>query len=1032
MLPNESIFIESLSEAEKAHIASLALKEESVLIITGGQREDHFVQNLSYFCPNRVFEFPAWETLPSEKINPSVDLIGKRFETLCTLLNDKAPKIVLCPLKAFLQKTVSLKKAPSLFHLWKKKDTLSFEKIPEILASIGYTRVPVVSDKGEFAIRGGIVDVFAASSFEPVRIEFFDDEIETIKAFDSASQKTHKTLDEVLIVPAKERFLLEDGPLSEITDYLGPCTIFWDDLLLIEDTYVQLKPLLKTNSQFFTPLKEIVEKLKSRRHIFFASFALDEHFEMFDLSFEAKRFKHSFYPLTSVFSIEEGPSHADLELIFLNRNEVEEEEVKHKLSHLKLPANTRFERGHLTNGYCFNKQVFIPNVEITHKQRLRRQKWRSTFHTPAAEFHQLTPGDLVVHYHSGIGKYLGIEKQRDHQGKETEFFLIEYANHSKLFVPLSQVHLLSRYIGVSEETPTLSEIGNKRWQTMKTRAQAQIVGYASDLLNWQAQRIARGGFCYPANSPLIQDFAKDFPYEETPDQLSSIQAIEEDMCSDKAMDRLICGDVGYGKTEVAMRAAFKAIVDGKKQVAVLVPTTVLAMQHFETFSKRMENFGPEVRVISRFLKPKEIKQTLQDLQKGKIDLIIGTHRLLSKDVVFHDLGLIIIDEEQRFGVRAKEHLKKLKIGVDCLTLSATPIPRTLYLSLVQARDLSVINTPPQDRLPIQTILGETDPELIQTGILRELARSGQVFFIHNRVESIYRKKEELQKLAPNARIGVVHGQMPPDAIDELFHAFKQEEIDILIATTIIESGIDIPNANTIFIDQAQGYGLADLYQLRGRVGRWNRTAYAYFLIPKHKRLPELAQKRLHALTSSGGYGGGMKLAMRDLEIRGAGDLLGESQSGQVSQIGFHLYCKLLKRAIDALKKQKPISFQETKMEFSFDAKIPETYIEEVSLRMEFYYRFGDAANLKEADEIFSEIEDRFGKAPDPVLWLYHLARMRIVATEAKINLLKFQNLSLYFEKQTGKEIEKKTVLLPHKKKTPQEIEAFIFELLEKS
>ncbi|HSX04345.1 MAG TPA: DEAD/DEAH box helicase, partial [Rhabdochlamydiaceae bacterium] len=501
-----------------------------------------------------------------------------------------------------------------------------------------------------------------------------------------------------------------------------------------------------------------------------------------------------------------------------------------------------------------------------------------------------------------------------------------------------------------------------------------------------------------------------------------------DMLSGKAMDRLICGDVGYGKTEVAMRAAFKAVVDGKKQVAVLVPTTVLAMQHFETFSERMANFPVQIAVVSRFFSPKQIKESLEKVKNGQIDILIGTHRLIGKDVQFKDLGLIIIDEEQRFGVRAKEHLKKLKTGVDCITLSATPIPRTLYMSLVGIKDVSLINTPPQDRLPIKTHVCERDPSIIQNALLRELSRDGQAFFIHNRVESIHRIQDEIQKLLPESRIAVSHGQMHPDEIDEIFHAFKRGDVDILVATTIIENGIDIPNANTILIDQAQQFGLADLYQMRGRVGRWNRPAYAYLLVPKDRRLPELAQKRVSALVEASGFGGGMKVAMRDLEIRGAGDILGTEQSGQISAVGFHLYCKLLKRAIEAMKKRTMPNFIETKMEFPFDARLPEDYINEPSLRMEIYHRLGEATSLEETAALLEELKDRFGPPPPPVLWLYHLTRIRIVASQKGYTLLKFNTSTLHAEKQRGKNLEQQNFPLP-RIKSPQELEDKTVQLL---
>jgi transcription-repair coupling factor (superfamily II helicase) len=675
--------------------------------------------------------------------------------------------------------------------------------------------------------------------------------------------------------------------------------------------------------------------------------------------------------------------------------------------------------------------ALIPQSELGHEKRIRRQKWRSSHHTPASEFHALQPGDLVVHFHSGIGKYLGMEKHANHLGQETEFLSLQYAENSKLFVPLAQAYLVSRYIGAKEEPPSLSELGSKRWHTVRTQAQAQIVGYANDLLQLYAERAAHGGLRYPEDGDLMQRFESDFPYVETGDQLLAIQSIKEDMISEKAMDRLICGDVGYGKTEVAMRAAFKAVVDGKKQVAILVPTTVLAMQHFENFTQRMKGFPICVGVVSRFHTAKEAKETLQKVKSGEIDILVGTHRLLSKDVSIPNLGLVIVDEEQRFGVKAKEHLKKFKATVDCLTLSATPIPRTLYMSLVHARDMSVINTPPQDRLPIKTVIAETDSEIIQNALLREFARGGQAFYIHNRVESIYQKADAIQKLVPSARIGVVHGQMDVDGADQVFHRFKSGEIDLLFATTIVENGIDIPNANTILIERADTYGLADLYQLRGRVGRWNRAAYAYFLIPKNVRLPEIARKRLNALVESSGYGGGMKIAMRDLEIRGAGDILGVQQSGQVSAIGFHLYCKLLKRAIDALKKKQPISFNETKMEFSFDARLPEDYINEVSIRMELYHRLGEATTFAEIDELLAEMKDRFGPPPPPVIWLYHLTRIRAFGAARHFSLFKFNHVSLTAEQQLGKTVERHTFILPKKIQTPKALEEFVLQEIPK-
>jgi len=1067
--------VEGLWDAPKALLClSLAKSTGKHVVIISGSREDRLLDDLAFFEVAPVLDLLPWETLPGEEIAPSSDITGKRLEILYALTKTKTPSIIHCSLQALLQRTISPKTLQKLCHEWKKGDTISFNGLTDFLINLGYKKMPIASDKGEFAIRGGILDIFPISAPEPYRLDFFGDTLEEIRTYDPIGQKSIKKVDRLFLSPASEWHLLksEENP-SLLWDYLGDNTaVVFNELLTIEDHYVSLEGLPGSKTKFFSTLDEHRKKIKHLQQILFSHNPVEELSEvemtdrkgrsfysgknpMQELSFEfagakviTKRWQHPFIEIADFFSVLDNKQAATpeeifsslarcakspMELHFINASEAEEKKLKERLAaqSVPLPKNTHFDRGYLTSGFVLadTQLTLLPQTELTHRYKARRQKWRNTYHTPASEFHELTPGDVVVHFHNGIGKFLGCEKKINHLGAEAEFLILEYAESSKLFVPIAQSHLVSRYIGSREEMPTLSTLGSSKWQKSCVQAQKSIIGYAKELLERTAEREIQGGFIYSPDSEEMQLFEEEFPFVETEDQLSAIAEIKKDMTSSKAMDRLICGDVGYGKTEVAMRAAFKAVLDGKKQVAVLVPTTVLSMQHYENFKERMASFAVNVGVISRFLSAKEVKETLKKVADGTIDILIGTHRIISGDVLFKNLGLIIIDEEQRFGVRAKEHLKKAKIGVDCLTLSATPIPRTLYLSLIGAREISVINTPPQDRLPIKSVLADRDLGLIQNALLRELSRDGQSYFIHNRVETIFQVRDELQKLLPQARIVAGHGQMNPEEIDAVFHSFKSGEADILVATTIVENGIDIPNANTILIDKADQFGMADLYQLRGRVGRWNRPAYAYFLTSKGQRLPEIARKRLYALMESSGHGGGMKVAMRDLEIRGAGDILGVQQSGQISAIGFHLYCKLLKKTVDALKKKQPIYFLETKMEFSIDAKLPDDYINESSLRMEIYHRLGEASSFEEVDATLHEMKDRFGPPPPAVVWLCHLTRIRLFAAQKGISFIKFEKLTMTFEKQSGKVSHKKTVSLPQTKK-PEEFEKSVLALLQ--
>ncbi|SCA64400.1 hypothetical protein AB751O23_CK_00020, partial [Chlamydiales bacterium SCGC AB-751-O23] len=730
------------------------------------------------------------------------------------------------------------------------------------------------------------------------------------------------------------------------------------------------------------------------------------------------------YDLIKFISRSMQSSEIQLNIMYESKKEWVRIQEKLKKQEINLPTQTSSCEAYLSKGFYLHdiKMAIFPTTEFNQRYKIRRQKLRSSVHFATPDIREFQRGDYVVHYHNGIGKFLGLVRQNNHLGQECDFFHIEYSDSTSLYVPLTQAYLLSKFVGSKDEKPKVNKLGSLRWKKQLASTEQSIMGYAADLLEVQAKREIKKGFSFPPDGQDTIDFEQEFPYVPTEDQSRAVEEIKQDMTSPISMDRLICGDVGFGKTEVALRAAFKAVADGNKQVAVLVPTTLLAVQHYETFMQRAQNFPVNIALLSRFQSTKETKIILEKLHNHKIDIIVGTHRLTSNDVVFQDLGLLIIDEEQRFGVRVKEKLKKIKSQLDCLTLSATPIPRTLYSSLIGIKNMSLIQTPPQDRLPIKTLICESDNALIKEAIQRELSRDGQVYYIHNRVESIYREAEKLKKLIPSARIGVGHGQLSANEIEDVFHKFKSGEIDILVATTIVESGIDIPQANTLIVDRADRYGLADLYQLRGRVGRWNKPAYAYFLIPKGRGVKELASKRLQALLEASSYGGGMKVAMQDLELRGAGDLLGTSQSGHISSIGFHLYCRLLKQTIDSLQGRSVKALYHTKIDCPFSAKIPSYYIEDSSLRLEFYQRLGEAESLKEIDDIIEEVQDRFGKPPEDIIWLHHLTRVRLEASQKNVTSIKLKNYSVVIERRIGKERTcSSNYMLPHVK-NPQSFE----------
>jgi transcription-repair coupling factor (superfamily II helicase) len=1074
----KSLVFERLETPMKAFLLAEAFRHSGrdILLLTGeGQEESRFVQNIEFFVPTPVVELPSWETLPSERVAPSSDIVGARQKALQTIIHRTSPLIIISSLQASLHRILSKKSLQESLLTVRKKDELPFDVLTSHLELMGYTRCPVVVEKGEFAVRGGIIDIFPVTEQRPVRIDFFGDEVESLKLYDPLSQRSQETVESITITSGKELEFLEkasDSELGTIFDLLPDNTlVILDDLEKLEDRYASLVSQGGVKSKTFLGVEEWMDKLLAHQLMALSYLSLESltqvrrvsplktgsyalvgdtetvSFSMFQRDFTADRLNHPFRILPEYFEdkclLKEAPEGEALLDCFLQTQEashytvvvqslVEMEWLKKKLEDRggAVHPSTHVKEGYLSAGFARKDtdDVFFATAEVTGRLTVRRDTKRMTSLVTEYDAFDVQPGDVVVHFHHGLAKFCGVEKRPDVYGREQEFFVLEYAERAKLYVPLTQSHLISKYIGGGNEAPKLHTLGSNRWKRLREDTERAILGYASDLLKIQANRVIKGGFPFPKDGLTFQLFEAEFPYSETEDQLKAIVDIKGDMCSAKAMDRLVCGDVGYGKTEVAMRAAFKAVSDGSKQVAILAPTTVLALQHYENFVDRTSPFGIKVGVVSRFSSAKQNRQTLQEVASGKIDIIIGTHRLIQDDVVFKDLGLVIIDEEQRFGVKAKEHLKIIKEGVDCLTLSATPIPRTLYMSLISARDLSTISTPPHDRLPIKTVICEPSDEVIQSALFRELNRGGQAFFIHNRVETIFESADRVKKLLPRARVAVAHGQMSSDELDIVFHAFKRGDVDILVATSIVENGIDIPNANTILVDRADQFGVADLYQLRGRVGRWNRRAYAYFLLPAKRMLSEIARKRIEAIAQAGGYGGGLKVAMRDLELRGAGDILGTEQSGNVAAIGFHLYCKLLKRTIESLQGKTPSWTIDTRIETPYDARLPDLYVNEVSLRMEFYQRFGEAKTIDEVSEIAKELADRFGALPEPALWLVACSRVKVAAAQKGYTLIKQETHSLVLERKSGQKSQTNRVLMS-RPKSPEEFERKVLDAI---
>jgi transcription-repair coupling factor (superfamily II helicase) len=1156
-----------VSPAAQPFLASLLAElfpERTVVVVTDGVKtQESFHQDLETWQAvkseirspksgiagplRRPLFYPAWDVLPHEARLPHSDVVSERLETLVALAADPGgamppAHLIVTTVAALMQRTYAPADLRGRLRFLGRGDRVEPLDLVEWLEAQGYEPEAQVTQKGELALRGGIVDVFPPTSPWPVRLEFFGDELESLRQFDPLTQMSREPVESVILPPAGELAILkarhpkwqlstdaDPAPrqsatpppvLATFLDYLLPGTILLlcepEQLAARADEYAAQIPAGDT---FHVAWPEFLAAAGERR---LARLELSEEAAgplsapADDADSELGEVAVSTWPLTPALFPDGGGEGAPADLSFssleafrplperppepavaeaqrreffaqLHRwqrqgyavhvfcnNEGERQRFgeiwqEYGLSEDRpaapavasqpvagravavADAGLRIEIGTLARGFLCQaaKLVVVTDAEIFGRYKVQRSRRLKSPHALATrsaldiDFTDLEEGDLVVHLQHGIGRYLGLKVMPLGAGRGQpggaagaaaadaageECLVIEYApadpgqQAPRLYVPVTEAHLVSKYIGAGKAHPPLNTLGGTRWARAKEHAERAVRDIAAELLAIQAARDSLAGHPFGPDTPWQREFESSFVFEETPDQMRAIVESKSDMERAKPMDRLICGDVGFGKTEVAIRAAFKAVLGGK-QVAVLVPTTVLAQQHFNTFRERMADYPVRVELLSRFRTRREQQEVVTALAAGAVDIVIGTHRLVQNDIRFKDLGLVVIDEEQRFGVLHKEQFKRLRQLVDVLTLTATPIPRTLYLALTGARDMSTIETPPHDRLPIETIVTHYDERVIRDAIQRELNRGGQVYFLHNRVLTIPTVAARLQALLPNARISVGHGQMHADELEEVMTRFVNGQTDVLLSTTIIESGLDIPNANTIIIDRADRFGLSDLYQLRGRVGRYKHQAYAYLLLPRHARLLTDVRKRISAMKQYSTLGSGFKVAMRDLEIRGAGNLLGAEQSGHITAVGFDLYCQLLKQSVASLKGEKVTARVEAAVSLDFlalspteenevrspkslpapprerarqagevrspkaAAGIPLRYIAEARQRIEVYRKVAQATTKAELERIRGELRDRFGPLPGPLELLLQVADLRILASERGITLL---------------------------------------------
>jgi transcription-repair coupling factor (superfamily II helicase) len=1071
----QMVQVEGLAAAAKSWLLAGVYREtgRTMLFLTYTQEQaERLAEDLPHYGipKSEVLFLPPSDSLIYEEGAPDFSVIGERLASLHALVSGRRG-VVVAPVNAALRRTMPPDALLRSYASVKVGDEMDIDRFAELLVSIGYEHADIVDRHGEFSRRGGLVDVYASNEDHPIRIELFGDEVESIRHFDSASQRSVDRIPNVLILPAREvlidgdnsrkaaarirreleaqvRSLIDagdSGSAKRLSDkvednlqwienlayfdeieyylpYLHPEeTSLFDylpaDALVVLDEPMQIKShwehyeeqmvetlinragrgmLLASQQKQHLPLESTIRRaLASRQGMLLTLLPRPVSWAKADREVQLSSAPMDAFGGRIEAVADQIKTWTDngLRVVIATGQDSRMLEIleEYGIFGTRLEEADGFKSGAyvahspLRTGFKLQDAgvMVLTDSEIFGAQRMHRARRVSHEGIPISSILDLKEGDYVVHVNHGIGYYRGIHKLET-QGVEREYLLLEYAMGDKLYVPSEQIDRVQKYIGGEGTPPVVHRLGGSEWARTTKKVSKAVQEMAKELVELYAWRQALEGHAYSQDTPWQSEMENAFPYNETPDQLEAIRDVKRDLERPRAMDRLICGDVGYGKTEVAIRAAFKVVSDGR-QVAVLCPTTVLAQQHYNTFTERLAAFPIKVEMLSRFRSKKEQQQVAEAVKYGTVDIVIGTHRLLSKDMEFRDLGLLVIDEEQRFGVRHKERLKQLRKTVDVLTMTATPIPRTLHMSLSGIRDMSVINDPPEGRMPIKTFVREAEADVVRQAILRELDRGGQVFFVHNRVENIGHVADEVQKLVPYARVDVAHGQMAEAELERVMMDFYEHKFDVLVCTTIIESGLDIPNANTIIINESDKLGLAQLYQLRGRVGRSDRQAYAYLIYKPDKVLSELAEKRLDAIREFSELGSGFRIAMRDLEIRGAGNLLGAEQSGQMSAVGFDLYCQLLSRAVSELKGEEVEEFGLPTVDLPVDAYIPQDYMPTEAHRILFYKKMAAVRSKEDVQAVQEELEDRFGDPPRAVWNMLAIIRLRLRCHELGIS-----------------------------------------------